>query len=154
MSSAEVAHQTTPLAEGAATPVQRIRRTGPQLLSDELLADELLTTTGEKKGRVIEANSDLWSANAWCVLSTLRDAIVDSTRSRRDRVDWDDEQEAIALAAVEQQANVPVPDELRDLYNANPAFFWDSFYANMKGEFLLWLLKASLTYYGRPVFQR
>lgn len=48
-------------------------------------------------------------------------------------MDWDDEQEAIALAAVEQQANVPVPDEQRDLYNANPASFWDSFYANMKG---------------------
>jgi hypothetical protein len=51
----------------------------------------------------------------------------------RDSVDWDDEQEAIALACVEKQASNPVEDDLRDLYNAEPASFWDAFYANNKG---------------------
>lgn len=52
----------------------------------------------------------------------------------RDQVEWDDEQEVLAQAAVKKQADTPVPDELRELYNAQPASYWDEFYANVKGE--------------------
>lgn len=52
----------------------------------------------------------------------------------RDKVEWDEEQELIALAKVEEQRLSPVSDELRLQYNADPASYWDVFYAQMKGE--------------------
>lgn len=47
---------------------------------------------------------------------------------------WDEEQEILAREAVQKQADNPVSEELRELYNGNPASYWDEFYANVKGE--------------------
>lgn len=52
----------------------------------------------------------------------------------RDKVEWDEEQDSIALAAVERQMASPVSDELREVYNNAPASFWDTFYAGNKGS--------------------
>lgn len=65
----------------------------------------------------------------------------------RDGVDWDDEQEAIALAAIARQTDSPVPEDAQgpssasrmsfwradrqlapDRYNSNPEKHWDAFY--------------------------
>jgi hypothetical protein len=53
--------------------------------------------------------------------------------NNRDKVEWDEEQEQLARAAVERQMSAAVPLDLQEEYNADPASFWDSFYANVKG---------------------
>ena len=53
----------------------------------------------------------------------------------RDKVEWDEEQEKLAQAAVEKQMSMAVPPELQEEYNGNPASFWASFYANVKDGF-------------------
>lgn len=40
----------------------------------------------------------------------------------------------MAQAAVERQMAQAVPPELQEQYNADPASYWDTFYANMKGQ--------------------
>lgn len=60
----------------------------------------------------------------------------------RDQVEWDDELEQFAVAAVERQRKDPVPQELQDKFNANPAAQWDQFYAHNKGMSTLSLYGA------------
>lgn len=98
-------------------PQPKIRRVGPQLLSDEIIADELLADAQPKGGRLLTTDRDPWAHNAW------------------DQVEWDEEQELLAQATVAKQATVPVPDDLQELYNGDPGAQWDGFYTQMKDRF-------------------
>ncbi|KAM0749693.1 methyltransferase [Meredithblackwellia eburnea MCA 4105] len=97
---------------------QRIKRTGPQLLTDQLISKEVAQSgSANTTGRILTQDHDPWSHNAW------------------DNVDWDDNQDQLAKQMVQQQAEDPVPQELQQLYNADPKSFWDNFYAINKEEF-------------------
>lgn len=43
----------------------KIKRSGPQLLADQLVADELAATAGQAKGRLLTDEKDPWAHNAW-----------------------------------------------------------------------------------------
>ena len=55
------------------------------------------------------------------------------SRHNRDKVEWDQEQEDSAQIRIAKQMTAPVSLELQAEYNANPAAYWDDFYANVKG---------------------
>ncbi|GAA5859290.1 hypothetical protein JCM1840_003836 [Sporobolomyces johnsonii] len=96
----------------------RPRRTKPQLLADEIRAEELIPGAPSRNGgRLLTEDRDPWTHNAW------------------DQVEWDDELEQFARDAVDKQRNSPVPKELQDKYNADPAGQWDAFYARNKDNF-------------------
>lgn len=111
-------HPMTTSQPSPPPPQPKIRRVGPQLLSDEIIADELLADAQPKGGRLLTTDRDPWAHNAW------------------DQVEWDEEQELLAQATVAKQATVPVPDDLQELYNGDPGAQWDGFYTQMKGA--LW----------------
>jgi tRNAThr (cytosine32-N3)-methyltransferase len=130
------------MAEQSNIPL-RIKRTGPQLLHNELVAEELIAGAPSRNGgRLLEEGRDPWTHNAWYAplrlsLDSRAPSLVRLTaRSdfNRDKVEWDEEQEKLAQQAVEKQMTMAVPPELQEEYNANPASFWDTFYANVKGE--------------------
>ncbi|GAA5875310.1 hypothetical protein JCM16303_000579 [Sporobolomyces ruberrimus] len=101
-----------------APPSSRIRRKAPQLLADEIVAEERIAGAPSRNGgRLLTEDRDPWTHNAW------------------DQVEWDDELEQFAVAAVERQRKDPVPQELQDKFNANPAAQWDQFYAHNKDNF-------------------
>jgi len=60
---------------------------------------------------------DPWKFNAW------------------DNVEWNEEQEQVALDTTSKQAANPVPDDMKVKFNAAPADFWDTFYATRKDTF-------------------
>ncbi|SCV66995.1 BQ2448_5641 [Microbotryum intermedium] len=94
----------------------RVRRVGPQLLADELVAEELIAGAPTVKGgRELTTDRDPWTHNAW------------------DKIPWDKEQQQQAQAAIERQKLDAVPSELQQIYNADPAAYWDGFYKNVKG---------------------
>ncbi|GAA6012420.1 hypothetical protein JCM11491_004327 [Sporobolomyces phaffii] len=123
--STSLASHTTPTDSPEATPAvadaqpsTRIRRKAPQLLADELVAEELIAGAPSRNGgRLLTEDRDPWTHNAW------------------DQVEWDDELEQFAVEAVERQRKTPVPQELQDKFNANPAAQWDTFYAHNKDNF-------------------
>lgn len=56
----------------------RIKRTGPQLLDDELVAEEFLVSgapTRNGGGRLLTGDKDPWTHNAWSVVRTFRDLV-------------------------------------------------------------------------------
>lgn len=107
---------TPPPSSPPRKPV-RVPRSGPQPLADVLVSEELIAGAPSKNGgRLLTSDRDPWSHNAW------------------DKVEWDDEQQRIAEAAVERQRLAPVAEELQREYNANPARQWDTFYDNVKGR--------------------
>lgn len=58
----------SPLAEQSNIPL-RIKRTGPQLLHNELVAEELIAGAPSRNGgRLLEEGRDPWTHNAWSVL--------------------------------------------------------------------------------------
>lgn len=70
----------SPLAEESNIPL-RIKRTGPQLLHNELVAEELIAGAPSRNGgRLLEEGRDPWTHNAWSV-SCL--ALVDPPFFRR-----------------------------------------------------------------------
>ncbi|GAA5996596.1 hypothetical protein JCM5350_006756 [Sporobolomyces pararoseus] len=96
----------------------RIRRKQPQLLADVLVAEELIAGAPSRNGgRKLTEDRDPWTHNAW------------------DQVEWDPELEQFAIEAVERQRKTPVPQELQDKFNSNPAAQWDTFYAHNKDNF-------------------
>ena len=62
--------QPTEQADLAAQPAQqpaRVPRTEPQLLADQLVADELIKGAPSRNGgRLLTAERDPWTHNAWC----------------------------------------------------------------------------------------
>ncbi|KWU46563.1 methyltransferase, partial [Rhodotorula sp. JG-1b] len=96
----------------------RVPRTEPQLLADQLVADELIKGAPSRNGgRLLTAERDPWTHNAW------------------DQVEWGQEEEAFAQSALERQRGSPVPQHLQDKFNADPAAQWDTFYAHNKDNF-------------------
>ncbi|GAA5953529.1 hypothetical protein JCM21900_006192 [Sporobolomyces salmonicolor] len=96
----------------------RPRRTKPQPLADEIRAEELIPGAPSRNGgRLLTEDRDPWTHNAW------------------DQVEWDNELEQFARDAVDRQRDSPVPKELQDKYNADPAGQWDAFYARNKDNF-------------------
>ncbi|BGP37942.1 hypothetical protein JCM10449v2_001869 [Rhodotorula kratochvilovae] len=120
-STAIEASAPEPAAVDDATPsssTQRIRRTAPQLMADEVGADDLIAGAPSRNGgRLLTDDRDPWTHNAW------------------DQVAWGDEEESFAQAALERQRSSPVPQHLQDEFNANPAAQWDTFYARNKDNF-------------------
>ncbi|GAA5849143.1 hypothetical protein JCM3766R1_006361 [Sporobolomyces carnicolor] len=107
----------SPVASTSTAP-PRVRRKAPQLLADELVAEELIAGAPSRNGgRKLTDDRDPWTHNAW------------------DQVEWDPELEQFAVEAVERQRQSPVPQELQDKLNANPAAQWDQFYAHNKDNF-------------------
>ncbi|GAA5978141.1 hypothetical protein JCM10908_004243 [Rhodotorula pacifica] len=107
-----------PLSPQAGAQPARIRRTEPQLLADQLVADELIKGAPSRNGgRLLTAERDPWTHNAW------------------DQVEWGQEEEAFAQSALERQRGSPVPQHLQDKFNADPAAQWDTFYAHNKDNF-------------------
>ncbi|BGP22808.1 hypothetical protein JCM10295v2_001699 [Rhodotorula toruloides] len=97
---------------------QRARRKQPQLLADQLVAEELIEGAPSRKGgRRLEEGRDPWTHNAW------------------DQVEWGEEEERFAQSALEKQRNSPVPQHLQDKFNADPAAHWDLFYRHNKDNF-------------------
>lgn len=123
MTATTLKKKTSSMAESLAStsaPTPRIRRAAPQLLADELIASptgELLSSEASQPGtgRLLTTDIDPWAHNAW------------------DKVEWDEEQENIALEKVEKQKINPVKEEVKDLLNKDPAGFWDEFYAKHTG---------------------
>ncbi|POY76611.1 hypothetical protein BMF94_0201 [Rhodotorula taiwanensis] len=108
----------TPASASTASPAPRIRRTEPQLLADQLVAEELIKGAPSRNGgRLLTAERDPWTHNAW------------------DQVEWGHEEEAFAQSALERQRGSPVPQHLQDKFNADPAAQWDTFYAHNKDNF-------------------
>ncbi|KAK4701982.1 hypothetical protein P7C70_g4242, partial [Phenoliferia sp. Uapishka_3] len=93
----------------------KIKRVGPQLLSDELTGED--RAAQPKAGRLLTDDRDPWAHNAW------------------DNVAWDEEQDKIAQEMVAKQAAVPVPLELQEECNGDPKAHWDTFYAHFKDGF-------------------
>ncbi|KAI5479333.1 hypothetical protein MNV49_003852 [Pseudohyphozyma bogoriensis] len=113
-----VASSSSSPAPPPAPPAPRIKRDAPQLLADVITADDLISGPPTKLGgRVLTDDRDPWSHNAW------------------DRVDYTDEQAQLAEETVAKQAANAVPDDLKQLYNADPASYWDEFYARVKDGF-------------------
>lgn len=94
----------------------------------------------------MEQGRDPWTHNAWYVPLRAPSGSLSLTAPliARDKVEWDEEQEQLAQAAVEKQMSMAVPPELQEEYNANPASFWDTFYANVKGERYVYLVDSVL----------
>lgn len=67
--------------------------------------------------RVLKADDEVWNHNAW------------------DNVEWGEEQISAAEEKIQKQYNDPVPDFDKNLYNSNPARYWDIFYKNNKENF-------------------
>ncbi|TKA52917.1 hypothetical protein B0A53_04220 [Rhodotorula sp. CCFEE 5036] len=110
--------QQADLAAQPATQPARIPRTQPQVLADQLVADELIKGAPSRNGgRLLTAERDPWTHNAW------------------DQVEWGQEEEAFAQSALERQRGSPVPQHLQDKFNADPAAQWDTFYAHNKDNF-------------------
>ena len=120
-----------------------MRRKLPQVMADEVVADELIEGAPSRNGgRLLTDDRDPWTHNAWSVslLSTLAPPLVPGSplsHARRDQVSWGAEEETFAQAALERQRNSPVPQHLQDEFNANPAAQWDKFYAYNKGPSVL-----------------
>lgn len=70
-------------------------------------------------------------STAFVGLSSIRLTPV----TKRDRVEWDEEQEQAAVAAVERQRAVPVPDELKGTIHDSAAKHWDKFYSENQSRF-------------------
>ncbi|SCZ95856.1 BZ3500_MvSof-1268-A1-R1_Chr8-1g09841 [Microbotryum saponariae] len=121
MASSVVASSSSSIASSSASKKEqppRVRRIGPQLLADELVAEELIAGAPTVKGgRELTTDRDPWTHNAW------------------DKIPWDREQQEQAQAAIERQKLDAVPAELQEQYNADPAAYWDSFYKNVKDNF-------------------
>ena len=67
--------------------------------------------------RNLTEDSDVWDHNAW------------------DNVEWGEEQVREAEAKIVKQYENPVNDFDKNLYNKNPARYWDIFYKNNKENF-------------------
>ncbi|KDE06680.1 hypothetical protein MVLG_03026 [Microbotryum lychnidis-dioicae p1A1 Lamole] len=121
MASSIVASSSNSIASSSASRKEqppRVRRIGPQLLADELVAEELIAGAPTVKGgRELTTDRDPWTHNAW------------------DKIPWDREQQEQAQAAIERQKFDAVPVELQEQYNADPAAYWDGFYKNVKDNF-------------------
>ncbi|GAA5894088.1 hypothetical protein JCM8208_002345 [Rhodotorula glutinis] len=99
-------------------PQPRARRKLPQVMADEVVADELIEGAPSRNGgRLLTDDRDPWTHNAW------------------DQVTWGAEEETFAQAALERQRGSPVPQHLQDEFNANPAAQWDTFYKHNKDNF-------------------
>lgn len=67
--------------------------------------------------RYLTNEDDVWNHNAW------------------DHVEWGDEQREEAQRQLEAQSQTPVPDFDKNLYNSNPAKYWNQFYSNNREKF-------------------
>ncbi|CCD24937.1 LOW QUALITY PROTEIN: tRNA(Thr) (cytosine(32)-N(3))-methyltransferase NDAI_0E01210 [Naumovozyma dairenensis CBS 421] len=67
--------------------------------------------------RNLAEGADVWDHNAW------------------DNVEWGEEQIQEAQEKIKEQMKNPVPDFDKNLYNSNPARYWDIFYKNNKENF-------------------
>lgn len=67
--------------------------------------------------RKLAEESDVWSYNAW------------------DNVEWGDEQVKQAQAKIQEQHKYPVQEFDKNIYNMNPARYWDIFYKNNRENF-------------------
>lgn len=67
--------------------------------------------------RNLTEDSEVWDHNAW------------------DNVEWGEEQVEDAMKKIEEQKSHPVADFDKNLYNGNPARYWDIFYKNNKENF-------------------
>lgn len=67
--------------------------------------------------RNLTSNSEVWNHNAW------------------DNVEWGEEQIKEAEEKIRTQYENPVPDFDKQLYNSNPARYWDIFYKNNRENF-------------------
>ncbi|ODV94706.1 hypothetical protein PACTADRAFT_50566 [Pachysolen tannophilus NRRL Y-2460] len=67
--------------------------------------------------RFLENEDDVFSHNAW------------------DHAEWGEEQRQEAEAKIAKQYDAPVDEFDKNLYNSNPARYWDIFYKNTKGNF-------------------
>ena len=67
--------------------------------------------------RNLTDNSDVWDHNAW------------------DNIEWGEEQVEQANEKILEQKKFPVSDFDKQLYNGNPARYWDIFYKNNKENF-------------------
>ncbi|BGO89596.1 hypothetical protein NBRC10512_001553 [Rhodotorula toruloides] len=113
-----VAAAPAPATALASPAPQPARRKQPQLLADQLVAEELIEGAPSRNGgRRLEEGRDPWTHNAW------------------DQVEWGEEEERFAQSALEKQRNSPVPQHLQDKFNADPAAQWDVFYRHNKDNF-------------------
>lgn len=67
--------------------------------------------------RNLTEDSEVWDHNAW------------------DNVEWGEEQIEDAMKKIEEQKSHPVAEFDKNLYNGNPARYWDIFYKNNKENF-------------------
>lgn len=67
--------------------------------------------------RYLTNEDDVWNHNAW------------------DHVEWGEEQREEAQRQLEAQAQTPVPEFDKNLYNSNPAKYWNQFYSNNREKF-------------------
>ncbi|SGY40606.1 BQ5605_C003g02399 [Microbotryum silenes-dioicae] len=143
MASSIVASSSNSIASSSASRKEqppRVRRIGPQLLADELVAEELIAGAPTVKGgRELTTDRDPWTHNAWYVLNISNMPTCSYQLNHfpfiRDKIPWDREQQEQAQAAIERQKFDAVPVELQEQYNADPAAYWDGFYKNVKDNF-------------------
>jgi len=67
--------------------------------------------------RYLTEEDDVWQHNAW------------------DHVEWGEEQKLEAERQLAEQKQTPVSDFDKNLYNSNPAKYWDQFYRNNREKF-------------------
>ncbi|WFD33506.1 tRNA(Thr) (cytosine(32)-N(3))-methyltransferase [Malassezia cuniculi] len=74
--------------------------------------------------RTLDEDKDVWQHNAWYVEAAYRDHVVPPP-----------EHESMVAELLAKQAENPVPDDDAARYHADPASYWDAFYARHENRF-------------------